>query len=170
VDVPTLDLAPVIWAPFLAEMYEYHKEKVRERPGDYHELTLPRLYMGALFSGADYLRAQRLRTRLAREVAGVLEGVDALIFPGQAEPAQRFDEMPTTELVSTTSRYTQPWNLTGLPAVSVPAGFSRDGLPVSIQIVGRPFDEPTILRIARSYERATEWHTRRPDPARWVAS
>jgi aspartyl-tRNA(Asn)/glutamyl-tRNA(Gln) amidotransferase subunit A len=170
VDVPTLDLAPVIWAPFLAEMYEYHKQTVRERPGDYHELTLPRLYMGALFTGADYLRAQRLRARLAREVASVLEGVDALIFPGQAEPAQRFSDMPTTELVSTTSRYTQPWNLTGLPAVSVPSGFSRDGLPVSIQIVGRPFDEPTILRIARSYERATKWHTRRPDPARWMTN
>ncbi len=65
------------------------------------------------------------------------------------------------------SRYTNPWNLLGLPAIVVPCGFSQDGLPVSIQIVGRPFDEPTVLRIARAYERATDWHTRRPDPAAW---
>ena len=64
-------------------------------------------------------------------------------------------------------RYTAPWNLLGLPAVVVPCGFSREGLPVSIQIVGRAFDDATVLRLARAYERVTDWHTRRPDPARW---
>jgi aspartyl-tRNA(Asn)/glutamyl-tRNA(Gln) amidotransferase subunit A len=168
VDAPTLDLAPAAWAPFLAEMYEYHAPTVRERPGDYHELTRPRLYMGGLFGARDLLHAQRLRSRLAREVAELLERVDALIFPGQAEPALRFEDVSTEEVITPTARYTQPWNLLGLPAISVPCGFSRENLPVSIQIVGRPFDEPTILRIARAYERATDWHTRRPDPATWV--
>ena len=71
------------------------------------------------------------------------------------------------QIVVPGSRYTNVWNLLGLPAVVVPCGFSRDGLPVAIQIVGRPYDEATVLRIARAYERATAWHTRRPDPARW---
>jgi len=103
-------------------------------------------------------------------VAAVLERVDALVFPGQAVPALSFDEIPQNVVMPQSSRYTAPWNLTGQPAISVPSGFSRDGLPVSIQVVGRPFDEVTVLRIARAYERATSWHTRRPDPAGWVAS
>ncbi len=100
-------------------------------------------------------------------MAAVLERVDALIFPGQAAPALPFGEVPKDVIMAPTSRYTAPWNLVGLPAISVPSGFSQDGLPVSIQIVGRAFDEVTVLRIARAYERATPWHTRRPDPAGW---
>ncbi|MBA2449664.1 MAG: amidase [Chloroflexi bacterium] len=166
-DAPTLDLAPAAWAPFLAEMYEYHAATVRARPQDYQALTRPRLLMGGLFSARDLLHAQRVRSRLAREVAALFEQVDALVFPGQAQPADRFEDVSTEEVITSTARYTQPWNLLGLPAICVPCGFSREGLPVSIQIVGRPFDEPTVLRIARAYERATAWHTRRPDPAGW---
>ena len=168
VDAPTLDLAPSIWGPFLAEMYEYHARTVRERPQDYRDATRTRLYMGALVTAEDYIRAQRLRARLAREVTELLREVDALVFPGQAEPAQRFEDVMAGPLISPTSRYTQPWNLLGLPAINVPSGFSQENLPVSIQIVGRPFDEPTVLRIARAYERATDWHTRRPDPTTWT--
>jgi aspartyl-tRNA(Asn)/glutamyl-tRNA(Gln) amidotransferase subunit A len=170
VDAPTLDLAPAIWATFLSEVYEYHRETLRDRPQDYREGLRIRAWMGALVTAPDFLRAQRLRARLRREVLALLDGVDALIFPGQAVPAQRFEEISTKELIAPGSRYTSPWNLLGLPAIVVPSGFSRDGLPVSIQIVGRPFDEPTVLRIARAYERATDWHTRRPDPTGWRLS
>jgi len=170
VDAPTLDLAPSIWATFLAEMYEYHRETFRARPHDYREPTRVRLMMGALVTAADLLRAQRLRARLAREVRGLLERVDALVFPGHAAPAQRIEEVSTREVMAPGARYTSPWNLLGLPAIVVPCGFSRDGLPLALQIVGRPFDEPTVLRIARAYERATDWHRRRPDPAGWRLS
>jgi aspartyl-tRNA(Asn)/glutamyl-tRNA(Gln) amidotransferase subunit A len=60
------------------------------------------------------------------------------------------------------ARFTCPFNLTGQPAISLPCGFSKDGLPIGLQIVGRPFDEPTLLRIAHAYEQATKWHLRRP--------
>jgi len=72
-----------------------------------------------------------------------------------------------TGLAPASLRFTAPWNLLGLPAVTVPCGFTRGGLPVSIQIVGRSFDDATVLRLARAYERVTDWHARRPDPAGW---
>ena len=96
-----------------------------------------------------------------------MEGVDLLVFPGQMTPALRFEDFPMTGLAPASMRYTAPWNLLGLPAIVVPCGFSREGLPLSIQIVGRAFDDATVLRLARAYERVTDWHTRRPDPARW---
>jgi aspartyl-tRNA(Asn)/glutamyl-tRNA(Gln) amidotransferase subunit A len=99
----------------------------------------------------------------------LLDRVDALVFPGQSVPAQRFENLLTNRVIIVPgSHYTNVWNLLGLPAVVVPGGFRREGLPVSIQIVGRPFDEATVLRIARAYEGATDWHTRRPDPAKWT--
>ena len=167
VDAPSLDLSTAAWAPFLAETYEYHARNLRERPEGYRESLRPRVYMGALVTAADYLRAQRLRERFRREVDALLERVDLLVFPGQMTPALRFEDFPMSGLAPASMRYTAPWNLLGLPAVVVPCGVSREGLPVSIQIVGRPSDDATVLRLARAYERATDWHTRRPDPARW---
>ena len=166
-DAPTLDLARAAWAPFIAEGYEYHAQNLRARPEGYRETLRPRLRMGAFFTAADYLRAQRIRARFGREVDALLARVEALIFPGQAAPALRFEDFPMKGFAPESLRYTAPWNLLGLPAGNVPCGFSRDGLPVSIQIVGRPFDDATVLRIARAYERATDWHRRRPDPMRW---
>lgn len=162
VDAPMLDLALPAWATFLAETYEYHRETVAHRAHEYREPLRPRLYMGALVPAADVLRAQRFRARFAREVDAILHGVDALVFPGQAAPAVRFEDFPMKGLMPASARYTAPWNLLGLPAVCVPCGRSRDGLPVSIQIVGRAFDDATVLRIARTYERTTDWHARRP--------
>ena len=166
-DAPSLDLAGAIWVTYLSEVYEFHRETLRDRPQDYGEGLRSRAWMGALVTASDFLRAQRLRARLRREVLALLGRVNALVFPGQAAPAQRFEDVATTSVIVPGSRYTNVWNLLGLPAVVVPCGFSREGLPVSIQIVGRPFDEATVLRIARAYERATDWHTRRPNPAKW---
>jgi aspartyl-tRNA(Asn)/glutamyl-tRNA(Gln) amidotransferase subunit A len=167
VDAPMLDMAPAVWTCFLAEMFEYHREMAARAPEKYREGTRIRMYMGALVSAQDFLRAQRLRARFRREIDGLLARCDALIFPGQAGPAQRFEDISSAEVMAPGSRYTSPWNLLGLPAVNVPSGFTRAGLPVSIQIVGRAGDDATVLRIARAYERVTEWHRRRPDPSGW---
>jgi aspartyl-tRNA(Asn)/glutamyl-tRNA(Gln) amidotransferase subunit A len=168
VDARTLDLAGAIWVTMLSEVYELHRETLRDRPQEYGEGIRTRIYMGALVTAADFQRGQRLRARLRREIMALLEDVEALVFPGHAAPAQRFADVATGQIIVPGSRYTNVWNLLGLPAVVVPCGFSRDGLPVAIQIVGRPFDESTVLRIARAYERATDWHTKRPSPDTWT--
>ena len=168
VDTPLFDLAPSIWSAFLSEMYEYHADVFRTRFAEYREGTRIRVLMGALVTAQDFLRAQRLRARLARDVADILSKVDALVFPGHAEPATPFPTEWQKELMLPGSRYTSVWNLVGLPAVNVPSGFTAGGLPLSIQVVGRPFDDATVLRIARSYERAMPWQDRRPDPAGWT--
>ena len=167
VDAPSLDLAMAAWAPIMSEAYEYHADTLRATPEKFGEGLRTRVYLTALFTAQDVQRAQRVRARIGREVDALLSRVDALIFPGQAAPALRFDEFPSTGFAPASIRYTAPWNLLGLPAVVVPSGFTRDGLPVSIQIVGRRFDDATVLRIARAYERVTDWHRRRPDPTRW---
>lgn len=167
VDAPSLDLAMAVWAPIMSEAYEYHAATLRATPEKFGEGLRTRIYLTALFTAQDVQRAQRLRARIGREVDALLSRVDALIFPGQAAPALRFEEFPSTGFAPASIRYTAPWNLLGLPAVVVPSGFTREGLPVSIQIVGRRFDDATVLRIARAYERVTDWHRRRPDHTRW---
>jgi len=168
VDAPSLDLAMAAWAPIMSEAYEYHAETLRQKPETYGEGVRTRIYLSALFTAQDVQRAQRLRARIGREVDALLSRVDALIFPGQAAPALRFEDFPSTGFAPAPIRYTAPWNLLGLPAVVAPCGFSRDGLPMSIQLVGRRFDDATVLRIARAYERVTDWHRRRPDSSRWT--
>jgi aspartyl-tRNA(Asn)/glutamyl-tRNA(Gln) amidotransferase subunit A len=167
VDAPSLDLAMAAWAPIMSEAYEYHADTLRATPEKFGEGLRTRIYLTALFTAQDVQRAQRLRARIGHEVDALLSRADALIFPGQAAPALRFEEFPSTGFAPASIRYTAPWNLLGLPAVVVPSGFTREGLPVSIQIVGRRFDDATVLRIARAYERVTDWHRRRPDPGRW---
>jgi len=161
-DAPALDLALSAWATFLAETYEYHRATLASRPHEYRDPLRPRVYMGALVPAADFLRAQRFRVRLAHEIDSILRDVDALVFPGQAAPAVRFEDFPMKGLMPASGRYTAPWNLLGLPAVCVPCGLSREGMPVAIQIVGRALDDATVLRVARAYERATDWYTKRP--------
>ena len=167
VDAPSLDLALAVWAPLMSEAYEYHAETLRATPERFGEGLRTRIYLTALFTAQDVQRAQRLRARIGREVDALFTRVDALIFPGQAAPALRFEDFPTTGFAPASIRYTAPWNVLGLPAVVVPSGVTRDGLPVSIQLVGRRFDDATVLRLARAYERVTDWHARRPDPTRW---
>ena len=122
--------------------------------------------MGALVTAPDYLRAQRVRARLLREVNAILEKVDALIFPGQAAPAVPFEDVPMKGVMTASGRFTAPWNLLGLPAVVVPCGVIADGMPVSIQIVGRASRRTCC--VSRGVRARHRWHTQ-PPPAGWTA-
>ncbi len=126
---------------------------------------------GKFVFATDFLKAQRLRRVLMEEMRAVLRRVDALVTPTLPLVAWPVDR-PTVRIEGKEEhvlhacwRYTYPFNLTGLPAVSVPCGFA-DGLPVGLQLAGRPFDEALVLRVASAYEAATTWHERHPaDPA-----
>jgi aspartyl-tRNA(Asn)/glutamyl-tRNA(Gln) amidotransferase subunit A len=111
---------------------------------------------GSLLTAAQYLQAQRARTSFIDDMRAVHAPVDAILSPTMPSPAG----VPTRAQET----FRSWWNLCGFPAVSLPCGFSTDppGLPIGLQISGRPFDDGLILGIAHAYERATEWHTRRP--------
>ncbi len=163
VSVPMLEHAgaaqPVI---MLSEAFAYHQNNLRSKPELFGEMVRARFRTGGLFSSGDYVQAQRVRNVLKREFADVLRRVDVVASPTMSNPAPRFDEMDAM----TTSRvpsFTGPYNLTGMPAISVPCGFTTAGLPVGLQIAGKPFDEPTVFRAAYAYEqRARLFETRPP--------
>jgi aspartyl-tRNA(Asn)/glutamyl-tRNA(Gln) amidotransferase subunit A len=152
----------------LAEASAFHDAWIRTRSQDYHPDVALRLKWGLLLSASAYLKAQRLRTLMCRDVAQLWRQVDVLVTPATMMAAPRPGEtqirlnhrqMSTREAIL---RLMRPFNLTGLPAISVPCGFTTTGLPIGLQIAGKPFDEATVLRLAHAYEQATDWHRRRP--------
>ncbi|MBI4627506.1 MAG: amidase [Candidatus Rokubacteria bacterium] len=155
-----------------AESATIHGRLLRERPEDLQPAVRARLEVGLHLAAHDYLQALRLRARCAREfVRGVFARVDALLVPTIPEPAPAlaWAKAGTVEEVvrkmGRFSRLTRPWNGLGLPALSVPCGVAGDGRPLAVQIVGRPFDEPTVFRLGRAVERAAGGPVRRPQLA-----
>ena len=145
----------------LTEAYSFHADNLRNRPGDYGQQARVRFRTGGLFSAYDYLQATKIRQVAKREFAQALEKVDVLVSPTMTQPAAPFQGYDP----ATTARdpsFTAPYNFTGLPAISVPCGFTQKGLPVGMQIAGKPFAEPDILRVAHTYERHAGWYKRRP--------
>jgi len=120
----------------------------------------------ALSSGyyeAYYLKAQKVRTLIRQDFARAFEKFDALITPTAPTPAFRIGEKVDDPLQMYLSDiFTIPCNLAGLPGISIPCGFSKEGLPIGLQILGKPFDEEKVLRVAHAFQQATEWHKRRP--------
>ena len=144
-----------------SEMLAVHEYPLRTRPGDFGEDFLGRVLPAVLISGRDYIQAQRERRRLLAEMAPVYADFDVLVTATAGAPAQRLGTWRTIEFWRRPS-LTTPFNVTGGPALAQCIGFSNNGLPLSMQIVGRPFDDATVLRVAHAYEQATPWRERRP--------
>jgi len=144
-----------------AESYTVHEENLIKRGADYGRLTYQRMMPGAIVSAADLIQALRMRRELHDAVARVLETYDAIVTVNALAPAIRLDAFPPDATLRTPG-HTIPFNVTGHPALAVPTGFAKNGLPIGLQIVGRPFDEPTVLRIGAAYETVAQWTSKRP--------
>ena len=159
---------PIATTIQMAEATAYHADSVRTRGSEYSLPVRLLLEAGLFISASDLNQAQQARTLFARQSLDLFQDVDVLAGPVTPIAAPKIG---ATEVVvggtamtprAALTQYTRPYNLNGFPALSVPCGFSEDGLPIGLQLAGRPFAEETVLRVGHAYEQATEWHMRRP--------
>ena len=144
-----------------SESYAIHQKWLRERPQDYGDITRQRFLYGAMYSASDYINALRMRSKYAADFHALFNDVDVIVTASAHDPACRIDDQEACEFIY--SRQARaPFNVTGRPAIAVPAGFSKEGLPLGIQIVGAPYNEATVYRVGAAYEAATAWTAQRP--------
>jgi aspartyl-tRNA(Asn)/glutamyl-tRNA(Gln) amidotransferase subunit A len=144
-----------------AEAYAYHAQWIAESPDKYQPATRQRIIQNAAeTTTVAYARARHELELLRREVKKLFTTVDLLVTPTMPSPPVAIAQAANPAAVSI--RNTSPFNVFGLPAISVPCGFTTSGLPIGLQIVGAPFAESTVLALAHAYERETEWHKRHP--------
>jgi aspartyl-tRNA(Asn)/glutamyl-tRNA(Gln) amidotransferase subunit A len=148
----------------------FHGRWLETRRDDYGRQTLGRLLPGLVYSARRYIEALSLRRQVIEELeAAVFARADVLHTPVWPFPIPTIEESDVAsnpgfnEFIATTGHCSRPVNYAGLPAVSVPAGFTGNGLPAAFQLIGRPFDEARLLRAARAYERETGWTAQAPE-------
>lgn len=165
VKLPTLKVATVANAViYYNEHFAAHRKEAGTIIKNAATSARARIYLGLLTSAADYIQAQRVRARLRSEFAEVFRRVDLLALPCQSKTAPTFEETGPLDTLykHLLPEYQSPFNLVGVPAISIPCGFSRDNLPVALQIAGKPFDEATVLRAAYAYQQRARWYEKRP--------
>jgi aspartyl-tRNA(Asn)/glutamyl-tRNA(Gln) amidotransferase subunit A len=143
------------------EAYAYHSRWIAESPEKYQPVTRERILRNSAgIKASDYAEARRALDLLRREIKKVFASVDLLVMPTQPSPPVLIAQAASPTAVSI--RNTSPFDVLGLPAISILCGFTTSGLPIGLQIVGAPFAESTVLALAHAYERETEWHKRHP--------
>jgi len=161
------DSAAISTTIIYAEAAAHHRDLLLSRGREYDPSVRWRLEVGLFISGADYLRALRGRAIYAHKAKELLRDVDLLAGPMEPVVAPTIGaenlqvDGTAVGAIGALTQYARPFNLTGYPALTVPCGFSG-GLPIGLQLAGRPFDEATVLNAGYSYQQATDWHTRRP--------
>ncbi|HEY1850544.1 MAG TPA: amidase [Candidatus Binataceae bacterium] len=165
VDIPHIEMSSTIATNIMfAEAAEYHEQWMRTRAHDYGADVRRMLEAGMMTPGIYYVRAQRSRAAILAENLKALDHFTVLAAPTAAIPAPRIDvggralsdSGQQIDMVAAVLRFTAPFNVTGQPALAIPTGLAPNGLPVSMQIIGKPFDEATVFRVADAYERARE--------------
>ena len=164
VDLPNIELAELAgWTIMAAECASYH-EITFDRLPEYDTRFASRLVDAQFTTALDYLAAQRYRTIVQAGMAQAFEHVDVLFTPGTPTTAPRFDDMladlgdETVPWISVAARCTFPFNVTGMPALVLPSGLSTRGLPMSIQLAARPFDDLACLRVGHAFQQLTDHH------------
>lgn len=146
----------------LCDAFAYHRDHLRERPQDFGADVRTRLQEAVAISGSDYALARRAQVEWQRRLERLFDEVDILATPTTPIPAPRIDQVEAVSASFNLARLTRPLNLAGVPALSLPCGFTQSGLPIGLQLVGRAWSEATLLRAAYAYEQATPWHTMHP--------
>jgi len=155
---PTFPLMLAIIGP---EAYAYHSKWIAESPNLYQPFTRDRIIaFAADVKAPAYAAALRQTNLLRREIQKTFSNVNLLITPTMPHPAESFADSKNFDSVGIQN--TSPFDVLGLPTISVPCGFTNSGLPIGLQISGAPFAESTVLAMAQAYERETEWHKRHP--------
>jgi aspartyl-tRNA(Asn)/glutamyl-tRNA(Gln) amidotransferase subunit A len=151
-----------------SEIFSVHQKNLIARPKDFGADFRSRAFPSVLFTANDYVQATREHRRMMVEMEPLYARFDAFVTAGMGE-APPLADYRSVSFWQKPSLLTA-WNVTGQPVLALPNGFGPNGLPLGMQIVGRPFGETTILRVGHAYERATEWHTRRPQLVRGAAA
>lgn len=141
----------------------YHQERLREQPEKFGADIRQRLEMGAAYTSSEYSHARRKQTLLRRKFEQFFSEYDLLLSATTPIAAPPLEGPDAVQQAATLTRFTAPFNFTGLPAISLPCGFTDQDLPIGLQIVTRPWGEAALLRAAQAYEGATEWHQMHPN-------
>ncbi len=171
VTIPDIDhAATAALLIYLAEGTAYHDDWLNDKSALFTDQVRTFLEVGNYVLAKDYLHAQRYRTHLGNQIANLFEKVDVLATPTLPIPAQTIGQLTMkvrgkdVSVFGSLIHNTEPFNLTGLPVLSAPCGFSAKGMPISLQIAGRPFEEGRVLAVGHAYQGATDWHKKRPTP------
>src|SRR6476660_7262985 len=158
---PLADYYAVGYLLLITEAFTLHAPWMRKHFHDYCELFRDRVVLAATVSGPDIVQATRRRRVLCQEMASAMADLDIIVSASQPGEAPKIAHLPKWVNMEKPS-FTMPFNVTGFPAISICTGFGEGGLPVSIQLAGKPFSEPTLFRAAHAYETATPWRSKRP--------
>jgi Asp-tRNA(Asn)/Glu-tRNA(Gln) amidotransferase A subunit family amidase len=152
----------------MSEAATYHQVSLRKTPELFGDETRLLLEAGEMIPATTYINAQRARVTVKAALRQALRDVDVLVTPTQPSTALKIGQSVSRigsreeSVFGVSARFCAPFNISGLPAASIPCGISTDKMPVGLQLIGKPFDEATVLRVADAYERHTQWHLKYP--------
>ena len=165
---PPSEAVSALLAILMPEAAVYHLPWLREQPESYSSAVRERLELGAVTPAVSYIQGQQVRRRLIDAFLAAMEPVDLLVTPTGPTAATLLDgdlitgDEADPQVLAALIHFSGPFNLTGFPAVSIPCGFTPGGLPVGVQLIGKPWQEGTLLAAAHAYEQSTDWHRRLP--------
>ena len=162
IEIPSLSLSSIAnTVIMIAEANAYHEKNLKSQPQNFGEIVRSRFILGGAFTSADYIQSQRARNKLKREFSEAFKSVDIMAMPVMSKPAAALKDFDPMGMMMSPSMMA-PFNQTGIPAMSVPCGFSSAGLPIGMQIAAEAFNESAVIRAGHAYERYVGWYKERP--------